>query len=115
MQSFKVENQRLFKVRLKDRSLFTGCRIFTSLSDNVKISWPEGSKNMLFYDLFYEAPKTIKSGMHHPDGMLWIKSAEISPELISEKIALRAVAPMILKLFDIKPKDFMVDVTTLLK
>lgn len=113
LESLMVEEMPLFKMRSEGNTLFTGCGIFTPLLNTAKICWPNDGKNILFYDLFYEAPQTIRSGMHHPDGMLWVKSVDVLPEVVTEKVALRAVAPMILKLFNVKPKDLMLDLKLL--
>ncbi|MEE9352624.1 MAG: hypothetical protein V3U78_10215 [Thiotrichaceae bacterium] len=113
LKRFTVEGQPLFKVRSEDISLYTGCSIFTPLPNSATISRAGSDKEILFSDVFYEAPQTVRSGMHHPDGMLWVKSPQVSPELADEKLSLRAVAPMVLQLFDIKPQDSMLKNPTL--
>ncbi|MGH7594429.1 MAG: hypothetical protein ACRELE_11360, partial [Gemmatimonadales bacterium] len=43
----------------------------------------------------------LKSGMHHPDGILWIRGADHRHRVHAERIPLRAVAPTVLAMFGI--------------
>ncbi|MCI0408956.1 MAG: hypothetical protein L0191_10390, partial [Acidobacteria bacterium] len=59
-----------------------------------------------FFDLFYQM-EGIKSGMHHPDGLLWIRTPEKKHSVTEEKIPLTAIAPTLLAFFGIEPPAFM--------
>ena len=47
----------------------------------------------------------MKSGMHHPDGMLWIARPEgrSEPAAAPERVSLRRVAPTLLELMEMTP------------
>jgi hypothetical protein len=49
----------------------------------------------------------MKSGMHHPDGMLWIRKPDREHFQHHGKIPLTAVAPMILDIFRVPKPAFM--------
>ena len=59
-----------------------------------------------FFDVFYQADGT-KSGMHHPDGVLWIRTPDRTHAIHSGKVPLRAIAPTVLKMFRVPPPNFM--------
>lgn len=61
---------------------------------------------MPFFDLFYKI-NMVKSGMHHPDGMRWIRGPGRVPAEHSDKVPLTAIAPMILRLYGLNPPDYM--------
>lgn len=60
----------VFGSRLEGANIFTGCAIFGDLPGGVRIS--SGAKTADFNELFYQI-EAIKSGMHHRDGLLWIR------------------------------------------
>ena len=41
----------------------------------------------------------MKSGQHHPDGMMWIRTPSRNHKVLEEKVPLISVAPTILKLY----------------
>jgi hypothetical protein len=59
-----------------------------------------------FSDVFYHMD-ALKSGQHHPDGVLWIRRAGIPPCNHAERVSLRAVAPTVLRLLGLDPPDHM--------
>jgi hypothetical protein len=54
-----------------------------------------------FFDLFYEI-EGMKSGMHHPEGMFWMRDTHFPPATFDERIKLESIAPTILELLDVK-------------
>jgi len=61
---------------------------------------------LAFFDLFYQGDG-IKSGMHHPDGFLWIRTPDRVHQASPEKVPLRAVAPTVLSMFGVIPPSYM--------
>ena len=53
-----------------------------------------------FHELFFEL-EDAKSGMHHPDGMLWIRMPGAAPRRHENKVPLAAVAPTLLQLLSL--------------
>ena len=65
-----------------------------------------GDKKAKFFDLFYQL-EGMKSGMHHPDGIFWIRSAQRQHAVVDEKIPLRSVAPTVLDLLGMTKPAYM--------
>lgn len=106
LASLTVGGQPALAVSQEGAGLFAGCRIFSQLGpDAVLESGATGSRTG-FFDLFYQAGG-IKSGMHHPDGMLWIRGPDRSHSVAAEKVPLRAIAPTILRLLGVAAPDAM--------
>ena len=79
------DKKALFIRRETETRLFLGCSIFKCLEDNAIIHSNVNSER--FYNLFYEA-EPLKSGMHHADGMLWIRSPDRHHIVIPNKVPL---------------------------
>src|SRR5439155_20934993 len=79
---------------------FTGCHIFERIPREARMEIVGTQRSQPFFELFYEAD-CLKSGMHHPDGLFWIQTPERAHRVISGYVPLRAVAPTILRLFDV--------------
>jgi hypothetical protein len=75
-------------------TLFFGCDFHQALDTDARI---EGL-GARFHDLFYALPHT-KSGVHHPDSVLWIKSGE--HRVHPERVSILDVVPTLLEHFGI--------------
>ena len=84
----------VFRSRLEHDSVFTGCAIYKSLPGPTRLIGPRQAT--AFGDIFYQID-ALKSGMHHRDGMLWIRDLEQKPQQHAEKIPLTAVSGMLLR------------------
>lgn len=51
--------------------------------------------------------ETPKSGHHHPDGALWIRTPDRAHSVHAERVSLRSVAPTMLALMGLRPPDSM--------
>jgi hypothetical protein len=52
-----------------------GCIVSTQVAEGTAISRAGSNETIPFFDLFYQIDG-VKSGCHHPDGILWIASGE---------------------------------------
>jgi hypothetical protein len=84
----------VFGSRLEGSSVFMGCRIFGELPAGVRVA--AGSRECGFNELFYQI-EAIKSGMHHRDGMLWIRSPGMRGHAHDGKMPLTNVLPLLLE------------------
>jgi predicted AlkP superfamily phosphohydrolase/phosphomutase len=57
-----------------------------------------------FFDLFYEI-EGLKSGMHHPEGIFWVRDARVPRPTGDEHVPLESIAPTILDLMAIRIPD----------
>jgi hypothetical protein len=103
LESVFCDGNQVFDFASSDPStLYLGCQIYSSLPHDVMATMGNGF-SVPFFDLFY-AIGGIKSGCHHPDGVLWIKSGE--HKVHTEKISILDVLPMLLRQYGIaKPRN----------
>jgi hypothetical protein len=47
----------------------------------------------------------MRSGRHHPDGVLWVRNGR--HRIVPEKVSLTAIAPSVLRYFGLRPSDAM--------
>jgi hypothetical protein len=88
--------QALFVDR-EGKVIMSGLRHSDSLPEDTTLRRPDGSTTS-FYGLFYKIEGT-KSGMHHRDGMLWIRNTHRLHFVHPEKMPLTFIAPTVLKMF----------------
>jgi hypothetical protein len=81
----------------KGASVFAGCTISRAVDQNDRIEFLGSDRSARFFDLFY-AVDFLKSGMHHRDGMLWIRTPARRHFVNPEKVPLVQVAPTLLQL-----------------
>jgi hypothetical protein len=105
LRALHVDGRAVMLVEQQGSSVFTGCQIFEQLSQEASMNGA-GARSCPFFRLFYQAEGT-KSGMHHPDGVLWIRAPGMSPAVHREKVPLLDVAPTILSLFGVQKPSFM--------
>lgn len=87
----------LMKLEAKDRSIFTGCNIQDARAMQGTVKGVDG-KARAFRDLFHMV-HSVRSGRHHPDGVLWIRDGK--HRVVESKVALTSIAPTVLGHFEI--------------
>jgi hypothetical protein len=105
LSALRVGDEAALTLSQAGAQVFGGCRIFTQLSSDAILESATGSRAR-FFDVFYQAGG-IKSGMHHPDGALWIRLPDRSHAVARAKVPLCAVAPTILRLLGVTPPESM--------
>jgi hypothetical protein len=108
--------EHLTRVRYQDRQalavgrngsgIFVGCRIYEPLPRDARLTLGSGAGDASFFDLFYQVDG-VKSGMHHPDGMLWIRTPARRHAVHTRHVPLAAVAPTILEHFGLPRPSYM--------
>jgi len=108
--------ERLTRVRYQDRQalavgrngsgIFVGCRIYEPLPRDARLTLAPGADDVSFFELFYQVDG-VKSGMHHPDGMLWIRTPARRHAVYAKHVPLAAVAPTILEHFRVPRPPYM--------
>jgi hypothetical protein len=95
--AFKDERNRLFNATRKDNALLMQCRCTGDVPADARItSATDPSVSIPFHEVFYLMP-AVKSGRHHPSGMLWIRRPDRKHHVVTEKVSLRSVAPTMLR------------------
>ena len=86
--------------------IFGGCRLHHALPDDARLENPATGESSPFFELLYQAD-SLKSGIHHPDGVLWIRRPDRCGRVQSGRVPLISVAPTLLALLDLEPPDEM--------
>ena len=68
-----ADRGRVMYVVRKGTSVFAGCTIAQAVDAEARINIRGSDQTLRFFDLFY-AVDLLKSGMHHRDGMFWIRT-----------------------------------------
>jgi hypothetical protein len=97
LERLQVGGRHVVFVHRHGASLHAGCGIYRALGPDAKIEVRGEERSVRFADYFYRIDG-MKSGMHHPDGMLWVRRPERRHRVNRDKLPLTAVAPMVLDL-----------------
>jgi hypothetical protein len=113
LRSLTIGGRPIMLVEQRGASVFSGCQVFDQLAENAVLSGAGTDAPRPFFELFYQA-EGKKSGMHHPDGILWIRMPAMAPGVHAGQVPLRDVAPTILSLLG-HPKPGNLSGSTLLE
>lgn len=105
LEAIEWEGRKVMLVRLTGNEVFSGCSLFEKIPSGATLRSQSGQTRR-FTELFYHVG-LVKSGMHHPDGIFWIRTPAGRHEIHEERISLRRVAPTVLALLDRPKPDFM--------
>lgn len=105
LRALRVDDTPAMLVSRDGAALFSGCKIFRSLPQDAVLRAASG-RTMPFFDVFYQSDG-LKSGMHHPDGFLWIRTPDRGHRVNREKVPLRSVAPTVLEMFGVPRPSYM--------
>ncbi len=85
--------------------IYTGCDVYRDIPAGATLTFGDGT-TVPFFDLLYKLD-TMKSGMHHPDGIFWVRTPARSHAIHAEHVPLTAVAPTIVQLLGLPPQATM--------
>jgi hypothetical protein len=100
LSALQVNGRPAVWARFSGAEVFGGCSIFEHLNPEARLEVSGTTRTTRFLDVFYGVD-TKKSGMHHPDGLLWIRMPSRKHLARPEHVSLRSVAPTILSLLGI--------------
>jgi hypothetical protein len=113
LRRLTVSGQPVMKIERRGNDIFTGCAIQNATDLDLMVDRADGGA-MRFGDLFYMI-HSMRSGRHHPDGVLWVRDPGKARRIVEDKIPLTAVAPMVLRHFDVTPSAAMREETRLVE
>ncbi len=102
-----VAGESAFRVDRTGRELYVGCAIHHVLPEGARLESASGAARG-FFELLYLAD-SVKSGVHHPDGLLWIRTPDRRHVEHAEKAPLTAIAPTVLSLLGIDVPEEMAE------
>jgi hypothetical protein len=100
LEGITVDGAPAFPVIREGTALFTGFGIRSEIAPDAVISSAANNATTKFYDIFYLI-EGLKSGMHHHDGLLWIRDPRISKSS-NPRVAVESIAPTVLDLLDVE-------------
>lgn len=106
LEALNVDGKPLMMVEIRDGNVFSGCKVYEQISNEAKITGGPNGSSIGFYRLFYQV-ESLKSGMHHPDGILWMRIPGVPPRVYKDTVSLRDFAPTVLAMFGIEKPDYM--------
>jgi hypothetical protein len=106
LSPLKVAGKDMMVVEVRDGNVFTGCKIFEQLDKDAQITGGPNGSSIGFFRIFYQV-ESLKSGMHHPDGILWMRVPGAAPKVYKETVSLRDFAPTVLAMFGIEKPAYM--------
>jgi hypothetical protein len=106
LASIKVAQERAFYAKRDGNGVFVSCSIHHPLPNDAVLKIEGSDRSMPFFDMLYSM-EVGKSGMHHPDGMLWIRHASSNHKVHSERVPLLSVAPTLLNLLGVGKPEYM--------
>ncbi len=106
LKTLRVDGKQVLELECKGSAVFTGCGIFESLSRDAILTIDADGRTVPFFDIFYQV-EGLKSGMHHPEGMLWIRHPNRSHQIHDQKVPLTDIAPTVLSILGVPKPGYM--------
>lgn len=100
LAALRVDDRPAFAVSRKGNRVYAGCSIFDEIKEDAALVNPIEGTTVAFFDVMYGAD-SLKSGVHHPDGLLWIRTPERAHRIADRRVPLTAVAPTVLSLLGV--------------
>ncbi|MGU3537467.1 hypothetical protein [Methylobacterium sp. A54F] len=97
------DGQDVMAVRRDGAKIFGGCQVNTPPGEDTVVRSAHSNATPRFNALFYPVDG-LKSGMHHPDGILWIRTPEGSHRTIERKIPIQEIGATLLELTGISTR-----------
>jgi hypothetical protein len=105
LRGLEVAGEAAFWVHRDGLELYGGCRIHHDLPQSAALKNTSGLSRP-FHELLYQA-ESLKSGIHHPHGILWIRRPDKRHRTVTDPVPLTCVAPTLLRLLDLAPAEAM--------
>ena len=102
---YPSDRQAMLLIRSGQR-IFAGCRVLEEVRSDAAVTVTGSGRSIPFFQLFHRVAG-LKSGMHHPDGLLWIRTTARQHHVDRVKVPLVSVAPTLLEMFAIPKPDYM--------
>ena len=106
LDAVRVLNQPAMNTLRDGKAVLTGMLLFGEPTADTQIEIAGSDKKARFFDLFYQI-EGLKSGMHHQDGIFWIRTPQRQHAVAKEKVPLRTVAPTVLDLLGMEKPEYM--------
>jgi hypothetical protein len=95
LAALHVGEQRALLVKREEASVFVSCAINRAVDREAVVRIADSESSIPFFEMFHQVEE-MKSGMHHRDGILWIRHPQRPHSIHEDKVGLIAIAPTIL-------------------
>jgi hypothetical protein len=106
LRCYRLFDRPAFHTSVDQADLMVQCNYGGLVPDDTSLIHEPSGSRVPFFDIFYSMD-VVKSGFHHPDGMLWVRFPDRRHAVHEEKVSLRSIASAMLSLFDVPRPDFM--------
>jgi hypothetical protein len=106
LPAWRVANEAPLRLHhRRGTELFVQCRVRRVLPQDAELE-VQGRPPVRYYDIFHLV-EGLKSGYHHPDGMLWLRRPDRAHAVHPGRVSIRSIAPAVLQLLGVRPPDHM--------
>ncbi len=98
--ALKIGEEEVMAAVRKGADVLCGCQVHRQVPAGTIVRSEMSGNEASFEEIFYAAGG-IKSGMHHPHGVLWIRTPERLHAVREDEVPLLQVAPTILELLEL--------------
>lgn len=100
LEALRVGSRQAMLIQRKGSILNAKCQLHDRQPQDTRLTRADTGATISFFELFFEL-EDAKSGMHHPDGMLWIHTPGVAPGVHTKKVPLASVAATLLRLLSL--------------
>jgi hypothetical protein len=105
LEHLRLGTQPVMNARCDGPNLMAGCAVFHEVPPGTEVRGPRGVSS---FDALFYAVDTTKSGMHHREGMLWIRPPKgIRGRAAPGHVPLESLAPTMLSMLGLRPASAM--------
>jgi hypothetical protein len=104
--SYRLFDRPAFHMSVQGADLMVQCNYGGVVAPGTVLIDESSSRTVPFFEIFYSMD-VVKSGFHHPDGMLWVRYPDRTHVIHEDKVSIRSIAPAVLELFDLPRPDYM--------
>jgi hypothetical protein len=96
LRSLRAGDRPVLHLQPHEGGFMVGCGLFDLAALDSVVVRGDTAATAPFSELFYRV-EGMKSGMHHPEGMLWIRSPQGHHREVAEPVPLKSIAPSVLR------------------
>lgn len=102
LEALQLAGEPVLRLRRTGAELYAGCAAGSVAAVvGQPVTSRLGDASAPFDRLFYPIEAGLKSGMHHREGLLWMKVPGVRPRRLERMVALEEIAPTLLALCDL--------------